>query len=446
MSQSSASSSRRRGYGHYTPEEAQFADVGKRIGRLVRDHLARTYEDFVRLVVEEPYPLRNLVVQMAYTRCPLRHASTLLDDLAADPREQRIEHLLRDSWAMYRNVRQHACPRAEHPVVRPEEVPLQFTRAVSEFLRPAGLRPEHREWQASERRRLAQEVLTDLWAKMAGHTCVVWYDNFFKRLYHATPREPVTFFNSTVMAVMKPMGGDQVPAFEGYLSVEQLWQRTLEVAVTLCDMAVERLPALIQDVARQPMLETELRVPLDVPREQARAPVWRAFNLSDDVVSSQVGMLRVLRFLRDRVLAHTRAPLPLLVDVNLWYRQMKLVYGREAQRWDAATALEQLPPLYGVWHPYKQVVHVLYRRLLPLFVYVQRGTLDPGAVWTEKPKLRTLESWIGALLMLPADRRTRLGALLDWNVRRRDIVVDTWRSRRRGRHTPGTCWIRPWRR
>ena len=74
-------------------------------------------------------------------------------------------------------------------------------------------------------------------------------------------------------------------------------------------------------------------------------------HLSEDEVASQVGLLRVLRFLRDRVLPHVRGPLPLLVDENLWYRHVKLVYGREAQRWDAAAALEGLPPLYGVWHP-----------------------------------------------------------------------------------------------
>ena len=110
----------------------------------------------------------------------------------------------------------------------------------------------------------------------------------------------------------------------------------------------------------------------------------------------------------------------LLVDKNLWYRQVKLVYGREAQRWDAATALETLPPLYGIWHPYKQVLHVLYRRLTPLFVYVQKGSLEPGARPMEKPKLRTLESWIDALLMLPADRRLRLRAIRTWTLRRID--------------------------
>ena len=233
----------------------------------------------------------------------MRNVATLLDDLAADPRSRRMERLLKDAWSMYRSLRQHACPRRPQPVVQPEEVPLQFTKAVTSFLQSAGIRPEHHEWSAAERHELAAERLTELWEEMAGGPCVLWYDNFYKRLYRATPRDPIVSFNSTAMAVMRPQGG-VIADFDGYPSVEQLWQRTLEVAEALCIMATDRLPALIADVAAQPLTATEFRIPLDLPRERAHAPVWRSSSLSEDVVSSQVGMLRVLRFLRDRVAPH----------------------------------------------------------------------------------------------------------------------------------------------
>ena len=407
-----------------TDEGVRCAESGKILGQLVRQHYAKRYEDFVRLAVEGAAPLFNVVLHVGYTRTPFRSAETLRDDLAADPRPRRLESLLRSAWAVYRSLRRHACPRSQQPVVQPEEVPLQFTRAVSSYLRHSGVQPEHQEWRASERKRLASERLQELWGQMAGRTCVVWYDNFYKRLYHATPRGPVTNLNTTAMSVMRPLGGDELPRFDGYPSLEQLWRRTLDVAEELCDMATERLRALIDDIAAEPLGAAEFRVPLDVPRDDARAPVWRSFSLSEDVVGTQVGMLRVLRFLRDQVAPHAREPLPLLVDENLWYRQMKLVYGREAQRWDAAAALEQVPPLYGVWHPYKQVLHVVYRRVLPVFVFLQRGTLEVGAVWTENPKLRTLECWIGAILMLPTDRRLRICAYLREAVGRLEELRD----------------------
>ena len=194
------------------------------------------------------------------------------------------------------------------------------------------------------------------------------------------------------------------------------------MAASLASMAAGSLAELVADIADVPLQAHEFRIPLGVPRTAAPGPVWRPFSVSSDEVSSQVGLIRVLRFLQGTVLPHVLAPLPVLVDTNLWYRQLKLVYGREAQRWDGAAALEGLPPLYGVWHAYKQVLYVLYRRLLPLFLFVQRGTLAAGAQWSEKPKLRALEMWIGALLMVPADRRLRVCALRDLLARRVGIL------------------------
>ena len=89
-------------------------------------------------------------------------------------------------------------------------------------------------------------------------------------------------------------------------------------------------------------------------------------------------------------------------------RNPKLVYGRSAQRWDAAATLERLPPLYAVWHPYKQVVHGVYRRFLPLFVYVQQGTLHPdGQTQSALADLQTLEKWLGGFLLVPLEDRLR---------------------------------------
>ena len=57
--------------------------------------------------------------------------------------------------------------------------------------------------------------LWELWQQLAGRGCVLWYDNFYKRLYRSTPREPMLTFNTTVMSVMRPLGGI-VADFEDY--------------------------------------------------------------------------------------------------------------------------------------------------------------------------------------------------------------------------------------
>ena len=56
------------------------------------------------------------------------------------------------------------------------------------------------------------------------------------------------------------------------------------------------------------------------------------------------------------------------------------------------------PPLYGIWHPYKYCVEMLHPRFLPLFVYMQQGTVAADTQVTRHPKLRWMELWVGALL------------------------------------------------
>jgi hypothetical protein len=422
-------------------EGSQCAQVGKLLGRLVRDHLAASYEDFVDMVVQPPYPLLNVVIHVAYTRSPLRSegGGSLLEDLRETPRRPRTELLLRDAWATYRALRHHAAPRKAQPVVGPEDVPLEMTRAVSRFLAPAGIHPQHEVWRRDDRRTRADVRICELWRELGGRPTVLWYDNFWKRQLTSNPSQPIRTYNCTVMATMALPAQPPPAPFPGYPSLAQLLQRLPAVAAALADATAGRVVSLVAVVAAVPLQAHEFRIPLDLPRPAARAPVWTPLSVSDDIVSAQVGLLRVLRFLREGVLTHVRPPLPLLVDTNLWYRQLKLVYGRGAQRWDGAAALEGLPPLYGVWHPYKQVLHVLYRRLLPLFLFVQKGTLAAGAEWSEKPKLRALEQWIGALLMVPGDRRVRICALRDALRRQRAVLEAELRTRTEGEAHARRC-------
>ena len=60
-----------------------------------------------------------------------------------------------------------------------------------------------------------------------------------------------------------------------------------------------------------------------------------------------------------------------------------------------------LAPLYGIWHPYKYSVEMLHRRFLPLFVYMQQGTVAADTMVTSHPKLRSVDLWVGAMLCVP---------------------------------------------
>ena len=66
------------------------------------------------------------------------------------------------------------------------------------------------------------------------------------------------------------------------------------------------------------------------------------------------------------------------------------------------------PPLYGIWHPYKYCVEMLHRRFLPLFVYMQQGTVAATTLVTSHPQLRSVELWVGAMADKEAVRQLSL--------------------------------------
>ena len=73
-----------------------------------------------------------------------------------------------------------------------------------------------------------------------------------------------------------------------------------------------------------------------------------------------------------------------------------------------------LAPLYGIWHPYKYCVEMLHRRFLPLFVYLQQGTVVAKKKATSYPTLRSVELGVGALLCVPSADKEAVRRLALW--------------------------------
>ena len=94
-----------------------------------------------------------------------------------------------------------------------------------------------------------------------------------------------------------------------------------------------------------------LRAPLDVRRDSAavQTPVWRPFALSKEKMTGGVGLLKLLQFAKDTA-QQTNRVLPLVVDKNIHYMILKLLYGAKNQRWNMPAYLRHVPIAYGVWH------------------------------------------------------------------------------------------------
>ena len=100
------------------------------------------------------------------------------------------------------------------------------------------------------------------------------------------------------------------------------------------------------------MLEQDLRpewvrVPLDIQRSDMRSLQWLPYALTEQTVSSQRDLLAILADL-EALRIHTRRVLPLLVDMDIHYRIMKILYGLSSASWNYHAHLVQTPVLYGV--------------------------------------------------------------------------------------------------
>jgi hypothetical protein len=108
-----------------------------------------------------------------------------------------------------------------------------------------------------------------------------------------------------------------------------------------------KIRAGVQSVLEVDLQPEDIRVPLDVQRTEMRSLQWLPYMMTEETVSSQHDLLSILFDLKDLRL-QTRRVLPLLVDMDIHYRVMKLIYGQSVQRWSFAASLVTTPLLYGV--------------------------------------------------------------------------------------------------
>ena len=69
----------------------------------------------------------------------------------------------------------------------------------------------------------------------------------------------------------------------------------------------------------------------------------------------------------------------LLVDCKIHYRVLKILYSRASPDWNFPDWLRGISLIYGVWHPYKHVCNIIWRKFFPLFSYITAPVFGAGA-------------------------------------------------------------------
>ena len=128
-------------------------------------------------------------------------------------------------------------------------------------------------------------------------------------------------------------------------------------------------------------------MPLDVPRDQVRTPQWMPLGVYDLRVGMQSDLVKVLQNVVQVVCGRARGPTPLLVDINIHYRLLKMLYGSSYAQWPLTRMLRPSPPLFGVWHAYKDCVLNVFRAFHPIFVFLRDGPVEVGSQHPLHPSL-----------------------------------------------------------
>lgn len=140
----------------------------------------------------------------------------------------------------------------------------------------------------------------------------------------------------------------EIPIFPGYPSLGDVLQGVHQV-VSKLQAASERVLAGVATINEEDLQKEWIRVPLDVQRTGMRSLQWLPYMLTEETVSSQKDLLIILSSL-ESLQVRTRRVVPLLVDMDIHYRILKLIYGNASMEFDFGKSMSSFPVLFGVYH------------------------------------------------------------------------------------------------
>ena len=317
-------------------------------------------------------------------------------------------------WTLYR-VERSLCIRESH-----QEDAILHSLSIQQrkHLRGTGL--SHRRRRSFTVR--AAEHLDDLKCAVGGNTCVVWMDNFCRLRYSPIPDERRDrTINGTAFAVLPTrvfLG--TVPEWPSLLDLRQ---RIDAVSRDIVNASVS-LSNSIRGLLLDDLMFSDVRVPCDRRRHAVSAAPWFPYSIGNFAVGSTSGLVDALvQLVRMQFL--TRDTMPFLVDVNVYYRILKLMYSVTHCSANVRGTLAKHPGCFGLWHAYVHCVRRTHALFLPVWAALEYPSLLTSRdealgvrVYT-LPRLFSLECMVVSMFLIPGrlanqlrqtahDMRTRL--------------------------------------
>jgi hypothetical protein len=178
--------------------------MGAQLGAVARSTTTTSLSDFTRLCGEADHPFQRLlmVVWAMRRRIEPGHGwDALVAALSTGSTGGRwVRSLVQEAFAMYAVIRRRAASSQPRPRLSADGAHY-LPRAVSRLLTSTGMgalappRPATLAEQAVSR-------MAALWDSMAGVSCIMWLDNFYRGRHMPNPAVRDPSLNSSVMSVL----------------------------------------------------------------------------------------------------------------------------------------------------------------------------------------------------------------------------------------------------
>ena len=262
-------------------------------------------------------------------------------------------------------------------------------------------------------RKLARENRACATQDMLVDGGLVWIDNFNKFRYARNVNEERNrCINGAVMCVL-PVQGLQGNLWVGWQPLSMLMRASASFSTTV-QHAVTQIANEVKTLQQMPLTFDQVRVPCDVRRLGVRNLGWRPWAVYGENVGSTLGLLAIL----EKVLESqqvVRKTMPLLMDVNIYYRLLKLLYHKKLLRFNVRGAMSQHPLVFGIWHAYAHCVKRTFTMFKSVWAALEYPTFLSHPELTSvylKPRLDGLEQMIVGIYLIHSECRTSLEDLV----------------------------------
>ena len=289
------------------------------------------------------------------------------------------------------------CHKRPSPVVR---IPSLSCGADSRKLVHAGLTKRSRLSIADQ----GALQFRKLWRSIVRRDIVAWVKNWWHAKFRANGVKPNVCLDVTAIAVLHTT---PLPYFLGYLSLCDLVDQVDTLVMAVVQQNREMLK-VCTDMCNTPISRRTIRAPLDIARKAGRQQLfWKPFGIYESSIGQNEELLDLLDMLRSTQ-RHCQNTMALLVDWNIHYRVLKFLYCRATINWNFPDWLRGISLIYGVWHPYKHVCNIIWRKFFPLFSYITAPVFGAGARIYDLHKVIVIEKNIAPLLLAAPDIRAQL--------------------------------------